>query len=696
MKKLLAALLAAFMVFAVTPLFAVPGFAENGQDIGQASGYIPFDTSYKVGKKVLVKDISSPKDKSSQKMGIREADSSLPSAYRSDKQVWARSVKVKDQSQTSLCWAFAMTTASEYSYAKELYDKTGSIPAVDELSPGHLGQFYYNRVNDPLGNTAGDSNSIPADQAWALYGGNDIFGMQHWASWSGAALESKYPIQPINDQIGIVDGYYQWIGPNTVFPDTAAYDDAMTMQESIVLFHPDKKRMKELILKYGAITASMEFDYRNYMNLDEPYLGGRSYYNYNKKISANHAVTIVGWDDNYPKERFSHVIDSWVEEAEKEAKKAGKSEAEIVAAGDAAAEAGREMTTPSSDGAWIVQNSWGDVHENGFLYVSYEDADFTQEISDLYAFDVQPADTYMYNFQYDGNSISSDSSDIYQETGEHLDYYTVKGSRAANVYKNTTGKAIKLEAVGYTTFLDADQEYEVSVYTGLEDPADPTSGRRLLRTKIGTSTMGCKTAVLDKAVYVAPGDTYSIVFEFMQDSPFGTETSASSPYFVFSAQIDPGQSFFNSPGSETWLDMNNFNACFRIKGFANPTKLIPTGGGSNTKKKASESILSSLVSEEEPAEEPAQPETEPEIKPAADPEPASESETAEEEKTVSKGLVAAGVGAGAAAVIIILAAGNTGAAAGAAGAAGAATKTGAAAGQAAKGKIRIRKRPGRK
>ena len=60
---------------------------------------------------------------------------------------------MKSQEPAGTCWAFSSTTAAEYSYAKQTYYRLGPVA---ELSPGHLAYFRYNRVDDPLGNTAGD------------------------------------------------------------------------------------------------------------------------------------------------------------------------------------------------------------------------------------------------------------------------------------------------------------------------------------------------------------------------------------------------------------------------------------------------------------------------------------------------------------------------------------------------------------
>lgn len=93
----------------------------------------------------------------------------------------------------------------------------------------------------------------------------------------------------------------------------------------------------------------------------------------------------------------------------------------------------------------------------------------------------------MDNFQYDGNSLSTDSSDRAKD-GDHFEYYTKPGSRAANVFKNTTENYVKVEAVGYTTFTLGEQVYDVSVYTGLKDESDSASGEYCGTTRITTST----------------------------------------------------------------------------------------------------------------------------------------------------------------------------------------------------------------
>ena len=60
-----------------------------------------------------------------------------------------------------------------------------------------------------------------------------------------------------------------------------------------------------------------------------------AHYTYDK-TGTNHLVTIIGWDDNYPRENFAHKLKN-----------------------------GDDAPIPAGDGAWLVKNSWGSA-ENEF------------------------------------------------------------------------------------------------------------------------------------------------------------------------------------------------------------------------------------------------------------------------------------------------------------------------------------------
>ncbi len=88
-------------------------------------------------------------------------------------------------------------------------------------------------------------------------------------------------------------------------------------------------QIKQAIMDYGALAINMYYNSLYYNPQDYTY-----YYNDNEL--TNHAVILIGWDDN-----------------------------KTVTGGS---------DSPTSTGAWIARNSWGEEWgEDGFFYISYED-----------------------------------------------------------------------------------------------------------------------------------------------------------------------------------------------------------------------------------------------------------------------------------------------------------------------------------
>lgn len=168
----------------------------------------------------------------------------------------------------------------------------------------------------------------------------------------------------------------------------------------------DNNLIKDAILKYGALTVSYHVN-NSYFNPST-----NAYY-YNGSDHANHAVSVIGWDDNYSKDNFA--------------------------------------TTPIGDGAFIVKNSWGtDWADGGYFYVSYYDTSFaTDGISSGYI--INNTVNYNKNYQYDLSGLSRFISSPLNST---------------YVYYSNEFEAIEddlIAAVG-TYFDDYDNDYEISIY----------------------------------------------------------------------------------------------------------------------------------------------------------------------------------------------------------------------------------------
>lgn len=150
------------------------------------------------------------------------------------------------------------------------------------------------------------------------------------ASWQGPKYESDYPDNNPLLPFSALD--------TQTLPDYAA-TGIMSLTGS------SEETIKRAIMKYGAVWGS-------YSDVTENFsLDFTSYYCNSVSRESGHAVTVVGWNDYYPAYFFT---------------------------GDAG--------TPRSNGAWLVQNSWGEgIHNgSGYFWISYEDANFLKDVFDSY------------------------------------------------------------------------------------------------------------------------------------------------------------------------------------------------------------------------------------------------------------------------------------------------------------------------
>lgn len=395
------------------------------------------------------------------------------------------------------CWAFSSTAMSENNILKQ------KIMENADFSEMHLIYFAYHRVTDPYGGTKGDYNEA-VSRDYRQLGGNANLAISSYASWMGPVDESDFTYDNIEKSMLEAD-------------DELAYGKNVAhMQNSYWVSMTDADIVKKMIMDYGAAQVSFRWNesYYNYENA--------SYYkNTTANTGISHAVTIIGWDDDYSFENFKK--------------------------------------KPERDGAWLVKNSWGDKWgDNGYFWISYEDKNIVN--SAAYIYDYEKSDNYQYNYQYDGTA----------DLG-HTGTYGEGEGWMSNVFTSDGEKTLK--AVSFY-LLSPNMHYSIQIYKNISNDSNPTSGTPVFEvSQNGNRDLcGYYTVKLDKEVVLKKGEKFSIVICLKRPQGGNVfipmETTEDVGYSV-TAFSESGQSFTSADGLN-WNDRKN-SGNVRIKAFLDDT-----------------------------------------------------------------------------------------------------------------------------
>ncbi|HZK21879.1 MAG TPA: lectin like domain-containing protein, partial [Oscillospiraceae bacterium] len=436
----------------------------------------------------------------------------LPSSY--DSRTKGVVTSIKNQGAFNTCWAHSAMASLESSAISRL-DYSSSF----DLSESHIAYFIYHRDNvaDPLQNLTGDSvrlykSGIQQKTAKQLseLGGNDVFTAAALFNWIGAAPETAFP--------------YSNLANNISPSGSAVFNSSVKLKDAYLVSFADQNEIKSLLMEHGAASVSLYWD-------DLYYNSSKYAYFYKLGTNPNHAVTLVGWDDNFGASNFNSPY-------------------------------------PQNKGAWLCKNSWGTSHgNNGYFWVSYYDTSLTGYASGVYenyaAFYIpENPEKYEYNYQYDGTastgSLTYGSGTVY----------------GANVFRAKGSQLLK--AVGISNLYNTNASYEIFVYNNLpSNYTSPTAGT-LVTTQTGfLAYSGLYTIPLDNPVKLENNSYFSVVVKLYTPLEQAGMDVTSTKDFIFgsfvlknSNSIAAKQSYLSSNGT-SWVDLtthNNENT--RIKAFA--------------------------------------------------------------------------------------------------------------------------------
>jgi C1A family cysteine protease len=375
---------------------------------------------------------------------------------------------IRDQSTCGACWAFATYASVE----------TCQRPAdTSDYSEQHLK------------NTHGFDPTHCA-------GGNPYMSTAYGSRWSGPVYETDDPYN---------------VGSST----SPSLSPRRHVQQAIWLPYrtssTDNNHIKNAVMNYGAVYLSYNHDATHYNATNYAYY-------HPSATTTDHAVAIIGWDDNFAASNFN--------------------------------------TTPAGNGAFLIRNSWGAGWGNGgYFWMSYYDSTAGRTNgstfwSDPVVFNNADSTTnYDHNYGYDPLGWVN----------------SVNCGWAANIFP-ASGSAESLDAVGFYT-PSAGCSYTVYVYRN-PTGGNPRSGT-LAHSQSGSFTYGgYYTVPLSSPVSLPATDTSFSIVTYITGDQYPSCFEQAVGGYSSAASASAGQSYYSFNGS-SFTDLTTFDstANFCIKGF---------------------------------------------------------------------------------------------------------------------------------
>lgn len=366
--------------------------------------------------------------------------------------------KAHDQEKTNMCWTFATTSTIESSLLIEqnkevdLSEKHIDYSTIYTLDDGTKNPFgYYSKTKD--------------------VGGNYYLSGAYLSAGRGPILETKLPWSTSSSSKS-----------NTLNQKSDYYVNEIDYISSKSCDANTILAIKKNLTEYGAMGAQIYAETPTYVSNDK-----LSYY-YNGNNTINHALTIVGWDDDYSASNFK--------------------------------------TTPKGNGAWLTKDTYPTIFTGnstipaGYHYVSYYDTNICTNLMSAYKVETTSFDNkYTNNIHgFSGNIATTDASSIIFK----------------NIYTKQNNASEKLSKVNIFTGYPGDK-YEI-YYSDVDDYS------KAVKIGEGTATKEGYTSInISKNISITSEKFYI----YLKYTTAYTEVDNGKTYYVF-----PVESFASSSTAE--------------------------------------------------------------------------------------------------------------------------------------------------
>ncbi len=409
---------------------------------------------------------------------------------------------VRNQDPFGNCWTYSAMAATESNLIKQGLASSSDIA----LSVWYITYYAYNSGSGfvPFTNASG--------QPYYNAGGDDWRAVALLGRGTGSLYAAEAPA-PLT--VGAV--YAPAAAPRRYKLNNAFYLGSDEVRE-VPLSEGRRDMIKGAVMEYGAASVGI-YQFRDndesqqiiskdvFSDEDLSYYTGLQYGDNDIDGSAvnfvtNHAVTIVGWDDNYSKENFA---------------------------------AGNQ---PQEDGAWIIRNSWGADWggDGGYFYVSYEEG----TLCDGVIYDTSAARSGERVYQYDPLGPITWYSFYKAGSTEPVQYF-------ANLF--TAAADDRISSVAFYV-PEPGNGYEIKIYQNC-GANSPVSGSLASTVSADGLLPGYNTVALKTPVDVANGTRFSVVVKATTKDggyPYPVPVEYRLEDYSEEASANPGEGWVSGDG----------------------------------------------------------------------------------------------------------------------------------------------------
>lgn len=464
----------------------------------------------------------------------------------------SNNIKIKNQMQTNMCWAFTSISSLETNLALRNYHSKTNLDKVYDFSERHMAYSMSQSFES-------GQNKYGWDKA-VSDGGHMLMATSYLTNGMGAISETD--MEFVNNESNISLSTISGKTVKTTVEDTIMFegismDDMAKLTTDTTVqatYTKLKEEIKQHIITSGSVYAGIHVpSYSEFASEQEKEAEDKlfndansAYYCNNASKSANHGVSIIGWDDNFSKDKFT--------------------------------------CAPSNNGAWIIRNSWGEtleellsdyveanptipeadiirflqeegavvengkviwpVGDKGYFYVSYEDFCVYTNLWGIVS--AKDEVTYDSLYQHDELGAGNGTANALNGTGD---------TYLANVFTRTSTQEEYLTAVGLDCPYSA-ATYEVYVNAASSDKATLTKVELLEGDSISV-TPGYHTFKFKNPVKLT-GSSFVIVVKIKDEE--GMEVFALEDKTLSMADPEAGQSYVakgTSIENLTWYDIGD-------------------------------------------------------------------------------------------------------------------------------------------